>query len=230
MSACSKACGLLLSLVLGTGCILPAKDPTLTMHVDTAYTPTERVCLEQSAQQWRSHTSELANVQFEYDLDQKNPLSVLRHRLNNRVVRWTSQTPYVKLVEELESEPDHPYMLLGQVNGKGIKDPFHMPIEMGLVMDRLQEGLSEGSGHRCQLTAIHELGHVFGVPHLPRKGDIMYPSVHDGRTACLKGDDLTVFAQLNGFPGELMKPCPDQPGLDLVIKLPGETEDVTETF
>ncbi len=208
-------CTALIASVLSlTGCFMPSvKDPTLTMHVDTAYTAPERQCLEQSAQQWRDQTSGLANVQYEYDYNPKDVVSVLTHKLDHRVVRWTSETPYVKLLEEMESEPDAPYILLGQVNGKGIKDPFHLPIEMGLVMDRLQDN------HMCQLTAIHELGHVFGVPHLPKHGDIMFPSVQANRTACLKADDLTIFAQINGFPGELMKPCEDQPSLEITFEL-----------
>lgn len=184
--------------------MLPSvKDPTLTMHVDTSYQPAERQCLEQSAEQWRQQTSGLANVSFEYDYNVRDVVSVLTHKLHNRVVRWTSETPYVVLVEELESEPDHKYTLLGQVNGKGIQDPFKLPIEMGMVMDRLEDN------HMCRLTAIHELGHVFGVPHMPYLTDIMYPSVYTPRSACLKGVDLTAFAQLNGLPGELMKPCQD---------------------
>ncbi len=225
MGAVSKVCGLVLSLVGLSGCFVPSvKDPTLTMHVDTAYTAPERLCLEESAQQWRDQTSGLANVSFEYDLNQKDPVSVLTHKLDHRVVRWTSKTPYVMLLEEMESEPDSPYTLLGQVNGKGIKDPFHLPIEMGLVMDRLQDN------HMCRLAATHELGHVFGVPHMPKHGDIMFPSVQSNRTHCLKNDDLTVFAQLNGFPGELMKPCEDQPELEpgLIVELPGETKDLSQ--
>ncbi len=204
-----------------TGCALPSvKDPTLVMHVDTSYTAPERQCLEQSAQQWRDQTSELANVQFEYDYNVKDVLSVLIHKKDNRVVRWTSETPYVKLVEQLQSQPDAPYILLGQVNGKGILDPYHLPIEMGLVMDRIQDGLAEGDGHLCKLTAIHELGHVFGVPHMPFKTDIMYPSVYPPRSACLKNEDLVAFAQLNGLPGDLMKPCPDDkfpPALEIEL-------------
>ncbi len=212
-----KTSFLSLLLAIGiSGCALPSvKDPTLVMHVDTSYTPPERQCLEQSAQQWRDQTSGLANVQYEYDYNPKDIVSVLTHKLDNRVVRWTSETPYVKLLEEMESEPDAPYTLLGQVNGKGIKDPFRLPVEMGLVMDRLQDN------HMCRLTAIHELGHVFGVPHMPAMTDIMYPSVISKRTACLKDHDLIAFAQINGLPGELMKPCKDDDFPMLIIEVLG---------
>ncbi len=219
MKRLSKVCSLILSLasLVQIGCFAPSvKDPTLVMHVDTAYTKDERLCLEDSAQQWRNQTSGLANVSFEYDLNQKDPVSVLVHRLDHRVVRWTSQTPYVKLLEEMQSEPDKPYILLGQVNGKGTKDPFGKPIEMGLVSDRLTDP------HVCRLTAIHELGHVFGVPHMPGPGSIMYPSIHPSRTACLKRDELTVFAQINGLPGELMRPCEEMSNQELVIAPPDE--------
>lgn len=214
-----------LLILLGlSSCAMPSvKDPTLVMHVDTSYTPTERQCLEASAQQWRDQTSELANVQFQYDYNTKDIVSALVNKTHHRVVRWTSETPYVKLTEELQSEPDAPYILLGQVNGKGILNPYGQPIEMGLVMDRLQDD------HLCRLAAIHELGHVFGVPHMPYKTDIMYPSVIPSRTACLKNEDLVAFAQLNGFPGEYMKPCPDDvfpPVLE--IELP-KAPNVTQT-
>ena len=208
---------------LGMGCALPSvKDPTLVMHVDTSYTAPERACLEQSAQQWRDQTSGLANVSYEYDYNPQDVVSVLVHKLDNRVVRWTSETPYVKLVEEMNSEPGNPWTLLGEVNGKGIKDVFRGPVEMGLVMDRLQDN------HMCRLTAIHELGHVFGVPHMPKHGDIMFPSVQKNRTACLKPNDLTIFAQINGFPGELMKPCEEQPELELTVELETDEPNVVQ--
>ncbi len=176
------------------------------MHVDTSYGPLERQCIVDSAEQWRSQTRGLADVELEFDYDTHKPLEVARRRLSNRIVRWSSQSPVVVEIEkELTEDQEDPYILLGQVNGKGIRDPWHNPIEMRLVADRLQDP------HTCRLTAIHEFGHVFGIPHLPNKTDIMYPSVSYSRSACLKAEDLLAFCFYNDCANVDMKPCPDDP-------------------
>ncbi len=190
----------------GCGVHLPGQPttPTMTYHADTSFTEPERQCLEVSAGIWRGQTSGLADIRFKYDFNTHSTKSVLENQLNDRLERWTSDNPEVK---KYESDFEEGQFLLGFAEGK-ITNTIRTPIEVHLVMDRLRDP------HMCQLTAIHEFGHAFGVPHLDNKvTNIMYPSVHPGRTACLKSDDLLAFSILNKVPSNLMIPCPDDPGL-----------------
>jgi hypothetical protein len=206
-----------------TGCAMRNKEPMITMHVDTSFTMPERQCLEASADQWRYQTSEFADVEFKYDFNSHSVTSVGENFLHDRVVRWTSDNPTVKAIEEANAEPGSPYMLLGQVNGHHLNDEVRLPIEMRLVADRL------GDAHTCRLTAIHELGHVFGLPHMAKATDIMFPAVMLERTECLKKDELTLFSYLDHGTNIEMKPCDDQPDSDfpeLSKAGPADTENI----
>ncbi len=180
------------------GCIIPeAKDPTLLMHGDVSYQPQERTCVESSAETWRYQTNVLADVQVVWDFDSADPKSVHSLRNNHRILRWTSAHPIVQ-------EMDGPgWNLLGLVNTlDGPEQNYSKPIEMSLVMDRLQDG------HVCRLTAIHEFGHVLGVPHLENYvANIMYPSIHPARKDCLKREDLLMYCFVNHCGNVTMKVC-----------------------
>lgn len=204
------------------GCFLgPAREPTLRMHVDTSFSKDEVKCIEDAADLWRTQTHGLADPELVYDYDTKNPLEVARRRLSNRLVRWTSENPVlVEYEKELSEEAGYEVTILGQVNGKGIKDPLHNPIEMRLVADRIPDH------HKCVLTAVHEFGHVFGLPHATRRTDIMYPSVDVRRTACLKNDDLLMFCFLNDCGNVKVDPCPDDaPEVFPSVKVVMESEN-----
>lgn len=198
---------LVLALLVGlTGCFLPAREPSITMHADTSFTFPERECLEVSAEQWRTQTQGLADISLKYDYNSSDPASVALSKLQDRLVRWTSKNPVlIEYEAELnaDKDPDAPAAhILGQVNGNGIKDKFHLPVEMRMVMDRLEDP------HDCRLTAIHEFGHVLGVPHITTShANIMYPVVEYSRKACLKKDDLLGFCYFNDCGNVQMKAC-----------------------
>lgn len=188
---------LLLSL---TGCFLPARDPTVTMHGDSSFLPQERECLQDSANKWSEQTSGLVDIKLDWDYDAKDPVSVVKHLPTNRLERWTSTTPEVQMYN------DEGLIVLGLVKGKGIKDEFRRPIRMYMVMDRLQDP------HDCRLTGIHEFGHVLGLPHIEgpgMEGAIMYPYTIHERSACLKKEDLMLFCFVNDCGKVQMKPCED---------------------
>ncbi len=201
------------------GCFLNAsKEPTIVMHADTLFSPDERACMEQSAQQWRDQTNGLADAHFVYDYKTADPISYLEMKLHHRVVRWTSENPVLAEMERqgtererLEDPDAPPYIILGMVSpGIGLHHEPQWPVEMRLVADRLQNDPNFEYMHRCKLTTIHELGHVFGLQHLENNdANIMFPSVNMGRKACLKKDDLLVFCYLNNCGNVAMKPCED---------------------
>ncbi len=204
---------LALSLLGLSGCIMPANDPHVVMSADTRFTAEERKCLEDSAAQWKSQTAGLADVRFEYDYDTRSFQSVVEHKLSHRVVRWTRDTPYVSALT------DEGYILLGQVSAVDsiITGGLVKPAEMRLVADRLEDP------NMCRLTAIHELGHLFGINHIKwNEHAIMFPSVRRDRKACLKNDDLIMFCAANDCGNLQMNACFDSednfPAIEL--KLP----------
>ncbi len=217
-----------LGLMLGLGaCALPtipgqSSEPTITFHVDTRFTAPERDCLEVSAGIWRGQTTGLANVKFKYDYNVSNVGSVLENKLNDRLVRWVSTTPDV--VEREKREPDEePWTLLGLADGK-VTDVIRTPIQVSLVMDRLEDR------HKCILTALHEFGHALGLPHLGKLTDIMYPAVYPPRSACLKHEDLLVFAAINKYPFEQMHPCPNDPIIEISFDVEAPSGGATEAL
>lgn len=179
----------------------------MDFHADVDFSPTERSCLEASAQQWREQTQGIADVGFVYDYKPKDPKSIVLNLTHNKLIKWSSTTPKVEEVEAIQEDPS--YELLGLTMRSGGLDSYpRLPTTIGLVMDRLQDD------HMCRLTVIHELGHAFGIHHMVGNSNIMYPSVDIGRTACLKHDDLLAFCFANDCGNVEMKQCAYQTELD----------------
>lgn len=209
---------LLLSIII-PGCavghiLYPEKAPMVLLHGDEQYTIAQRKCIEDSTDVWRNQTGGVADIQVVWDYNSAVPASVAAHKKDNKIVWADSKTP---IIVEMESDYEPGQHLLGLVkpsggiHARGTTDP----VELRLIMDRMDDP------HTCRLTAIHELGHVLGVPHIARnKENIMYPSVKHERTACLKPDDLLGFCFVNDCGSVKMAPCSDEP-TGITILLPG---------
>lgn len=210
-----KLFSIAITACLTIGCVTPySSPPVLSMAVDKNFTPAEQGCIADSASKWAEQTSGLAHIDLQWDaLDSKDPRSVAEHRKEHRLVRWTSDLDVVKAIDGDGSSG----WLMGQVSGREIGKPYiSNPIQMALVADRLEDP------HVCKLTAIHEFGHVLGLPHIDGPQNIMFWAVVGARTACLKKDDLLMFCYINDCSTVPMKPCDDQP--ELGVTLPEEEE------
>ncbi len=185
--------------VSSTGCLMPAANP-VTMSVDVQFSQAERECLQDSAKQWKAQTNGLADVRFEYDYNSRDIQSVLTHKLAHKVVRWTTLTPRV---QDMTNEGFIVLGMVSKVDSILTGGPVR-PAELRLVADRLEDP------NVCRLTAIHELGHLFGINHIKwNEHAIMYPSVRGDRKACLKTDDLIGFCSENDCGNVQMFPCQD---------------------
>ncbi len=216
-----KLFSILLALFLSGCAMFTAVPPMVTMHGDVRYNEDQRQCVIDSAKVWEDQTSGVADINIIWDFNSADPVSIHEQSKNHKIIYTTSQTPVVKerddAAERNRDEDDPPQYLLGFVKPSGgIHNPLQGPVELRLVLDRLSDG------HKCRLAAIHELGHVLGVGHIPRnKEDIMYPSIMASRKACLKPDDLLGFCFVNDCGSVAMKPCSDEP-TGIIITLPTE--------
>lgn len=210
---------ILSALALGlTGCVLPAKEPNLVLHADVRFSQAERHCMEEAAAQLDEQTDGFATVGFKYNYNPDSLFSEVKQSVfNNRVVRWTSTTPdLVEYEKTYQERHGSEFRLLGQTNGADVHGS--RTIEIRLVADRLTDP------HMCKLTMMHEIGHIYGLDHLPSsRGNIMHPMVISGRTDCYKREDLSVFCSLNGCDFSKMKPCPDHQPVG-VFHAPDATE------
>lgn len=195
------------------GCGMFASNaPTIAFHADTNFTAPERVCLAESAKQWHDQTSGLVDITYTYDYDGKSSKSVIDNQHNARLTRWNSDMFLVKETEAyLEhsrgAEPDS-IQLLGQMRTEdGIHNKYGQPLEVVLVMDRLQNPID------CKSIAIHEFGHALGLEHDDSAHVIMNTSYVPG-TACLKKNDLLQFCINNKCADVPMHPCPDDEPLE----------------
>lgn len=199
---------LLLSVLL-PGCavghaLFPEKVPMVILHGDEQYTIAQRKCMEDSADVWRNQTSGVADIQIVWDYNSAIPASIATHKDHNKIVWADSKTP---IIVEMESDYEPGQRLLGLVMPSGgIHNRAKDPVEVRLIMDRMDDQ------RVCRLTAIHELGHLLGTPHISRnRENIMYPSIMSTRTVCLKPDDLLGFCFVNDCGSVKMKPCSDEP-------------------
>lgn len=197
---------------LASACAVPAEypapiKPTVLMHGDTSFTPTERQYITESANIWRKQTDGLADIQIVWDLDMSDYSSVVKHALDNNIVRLATDDPDVVAQDcemaEAAGYPEGvcPPALLAFVSPSGgIHHPRHYPVNMYLIPERY-----ENKGHFVSVS-IHEMGHVFGMPHSPSPQAVMYPS-NNAAKACLKQPDLVSFCTVNVCEGHTMHPC-----------------------
>jgi hypothetical protein len=181
------------------GCLGGRQEPRIVMHADAQFLPEERACVEWSADMWREQTSGLADAKFVWDYNSKDAVSVQKHKDDNVLLRVTGENP---VVVEIDNEGE------GSLLGLVTHGP---PVRMSLVVDRFYQDRSLNKDE-CHRVSLHELGHVWGIPHISRNpSNIMFPVELPQRTACLKADDLLGFCFENDCGNIEMHPCPDQP-------------------
>jgi hypothetical protein len=174
--------------------------PSVTLNVDTSYSDAERAQLGEAARIWRLQTSGLANIKLVYDLEPNGPSFALHKAAGHHVVaRLESWMPIMNVLDDTGG-------LLGFVMPPGgIHTVGHQPLVVGFVMDRLN-GSEKGDISLTQV-ALHEFGHVLGIPHAAQYGCTMYPSAMAHEAICLKQADLAAFCAVNVCGTYKMYPC-----------------------
>lgn len=176
--------------------------PKVVMHGDERFTPDERKQIETAAEVWRQQTSGLANIAIVWDWsNSKIPKSE-----ENHIERLTSGDLEVVMEDCAISEandlpPCTPTVLAWVDKPGGIHNPDHEPVNMAFIPDRYP------AADYFISVALHEFGHLLGMPHSNVVQAVMYPT--QGKTAktCLKPSDLATFCQVNVCDGRKMIPC-----------------------
>lgn len=176
--------------------------PEVTLHGDTSFTPSERSSLETAAGVWREQTNGQANIKIVWDRD---PDSLKVEATEHTLRKKTSEDMEVALIDcMIAAENDLPpcmSTLLGWVDEPGgIHNPEHVYVSVNFIPDRYETGSNFVS------VAIHEFGHLLGLPHQNVPQAVMYPTQSAEKT-CLKPSDLASFCSVNVCDGRKMYPC-----------------------
>lgn len=195
---------LLLCLLIGCSSrpvLGPGEVPTLPamaiVHADVDFTPAERAEIEGATDAWRRQTSGVANITVVYDLDFNSIQSIQDHQNDIVLVRRTSDMSSVRFAD-IMSECEG--CVLGWTTSGGIHSPdTGGAVDMALIVDRTAGILKQ--------VAMHEFGHLLGLPHVGSRQSIMYPAMNRNRSVCLKQADLQAFCQVNVCGNAVMHPC-----------------------
>lgn len=177
------------------------KPASVTLHMDVDFTHQEREDLATAVGVWSRQTSGLAAIWLIYDLDFGDMLGLQEHVFqdHNTVVRLTEG---LMSVASADLEAHCGACVLGWMTNGGIHNEHHTPVHGAFVVDRLTT-----QNRRVQVF-IHEFGHVLGLAHVAQRHAIMYPSIVEGRSTCLKKPDLVEFCAVNNCPpSALLLPC-----------------------
>lgn len=175
----------------------PTSPATVTIHGDVDFTPAEREKLLLAAEVWHVQTDKCAQISIIWDADLTDTEWVKAHKDDNLLGRFTSEAEFVR-----ESDDESGAKLLGRVSPSGgIHNPWRKPVRMVLIADRLDARDS------WIATAVHEFGHVLGVPHVQAVQGVMFPYYIAHRHQCLKKPDLVAFCQVNECGSKKMHPC-----------------------
>lgn len=164
--------------------------PVATLHADTSFTAAERVDLDAAAALWGVQTSGLAVIRIVYDLDFLSVTGLKAHvdAGHHTIRRMQEWMPLVKAMDD----GDDGATLAQVVPAGGIRNPWRKPISVYFVMDRMGGEQYPERGNFRQ-TALHEFGHVLGVPHQEARYAIMYKHTIAAEQVCLKKPDLAGF-------------------------------------
>ncbi len=173
--------------------------PKIVMHGDPSFTNQEKKLIEESAMVWYRQTDGLASISFVWDYDP------MKHGDENVVVKhYSTEEDIVAEDCEISENAGLPRglclpMLLAWVSPSG---GIHSGdrVTLNFIPDRYE------SKERWVSVAIHEMGHIFGLPHSNFHQAVMWPS-NDPAKTCLKQPDITAFCAANDCSGHKMRPC-----------------------
>lgn len=192
--------------LLTSSCAVTGREPALVWHVDERFSDDERTCIEDAADQWRTHTKGLVNYTFEYDYDPMSTRDRLKHRLNHRIVMWKEGEEDLakadRSVQERDKSPDS--RIYGRTNGVDITQKFARTMEIALVPTRIFP-----DKNLCEVVMAHEFGHTLGIDHLNHKYALMYAHADYRATACPKKADMNAFCALNNCEDHNVTWCED---------------------
>lgn len=195
------------ALLLSDSCAVAAAaeypkplPPKTVIHCDDEFTYAERTELFDAAKAWSEQTSGLADIKLVFDLhfDSTSELDAHVKAKHNLMVKMQSWMELV--VEEDKASGAH---LLGLVSpGGGMHNPLGKAYTVVFVADRLSPDAIS-----LKQVAMHEFGHVLGIPHVYAANAILYPSAFPAKNVCLKQPDLSAFCASNVCGKSVMKPC-----------------------
>ncbi len=159
--------------------------PVITLHMDTEFTAEERADANNAALLWNKQTGGVAKITLLYDLDFNSPSELERLQDSNLVIRAESDMRVVVAMDN-----GCVGCVLGWMTSGGLHNVGHGPINGAFVVDRIPRE------SRTQVM-LHEFGHALGLPHVPARQAIMYPSLQAGQSTCLKKPDLVAFCEVN---------------------------------
>jgi len=175
------------------------KPAAVTLHLDVDFTPVEREAMTAAASIWFRQTSGLAAITLTWDLDFDDMSGLRYHEMlgHNTVVRLTSD---LETTAAVDKESGCNSCVLGFMTAGGIHSG--KPIHGAFIVDRLI------TPNRMLQVFLHEFGHVLGLSHRPERHAIMFASIVDGKTPCLKRPDLVGFCDVNDcYPTSPMLAC-----------------------
>lgn len=150
-----------------------------TFHVDDALSPFGFRILQRAFAVWERYTNGLVYFDLRHDLTDDNALSiahhepavVLVHSTTDVIANYDASVPCSECTLALTLQHEtHPTILL--------------------VMDRLTDPRD------FYETAIHEIGHAIGIPHIPTTDAVMFPTRGVLAATCPTKADMAAFCEV----------------------------------